>query len=109
MTARVQELALATHRAIGARDMSRTDFIVDDERAVILELNTLPGMTSTSLFPEAAAKASIPFDRLCDGLVRTAFSRGVAAAPRVMPFPDGQGVDPQSSSTTASASPIAAR
>ncbi|MGC4089297.1 MAG: hypothetical protein QM756_15700 [Polyangiaceae bacterium] len=56
---------------------SRTDFVVDPEADsfVALEVNTLPGMTATSLFPEAAAAAGIPFATLCDRLARAALSR----------------------------------
>lgn len=77
---RVQSLALRAHQAIGARDLSRVDFIVDetldpDAALTILEINTLPGMTSTSLYPEAAGYAGITFEALVDGLVRQAFAR----------------------------------
>jgi D-alanine-D-alanine ligase len=90
--ARIQELAVATHRTLSARDLSRTDFIVDSRRDVatgitILEINTLPGMTSTSLFPEAAAAAGIGFGTLVDGLVRRAFSRPRRQNPEVFAMP----------------------
>ena len=58
VTTRVQEVAVAAHRALGCRDLSRVDFIVGDEAdpdaVTLLEVNTLPGMTATSLYPEAA-------------------------------------------------------
>jgi D-alanine-D-alanine ligase len=80
VTARVQDLALAAHRAVGCRDLSRVDFVVgdgDDRDAVhVLEVNTMPGMTPTSLYPEAAAVAGIPMQRLVDGLARAACDRG---------------------------------
>ncbi|HYH75877.1 MAG TPA: D-alanine--D-alanine ligase, partial [Candidatus Saccharimonadales bacterium] len=54
--AKAQELALQAHQLTGCRDLSRTDMIVTPEsRVVILETNTLPGMTDQSLFPKAAA------------------------------------------------------
>jgi D-alanine-D-alanine ligase len=89
---RIRELAVATHRTLGARDLSRTDFIVDQSRSVdsgitILEINTLPGMTSTSLFPEAAAVAGIGFEALVDGLVRRAFARPRRQNPEVFAMP----------------------
>ena len=68
------------------------DFIVEesvelDEAITILEINTLPGMTSTSLFPEAAGCAGIPFETLVDALVQRAFSRPrpVRTNPLAMP------------------------
>jgi len=87
----IKRVAIAAHTALGVRDLSRVDFVVgdgDDERALtLLELNTLPGMTSTSLFPEAAAVAGVPFDELCDRLVRRASSRPSRSAPKVEPMP----------------------
>ena len=82
---RVQALAVAAHHALGARDLSRVDFVVGDgsdpDSVTLLELNTLPGMTSTSLFPEAAAAAGIGFVELCLGLVRRALGRPRRAVP----------------------------
>lgn len=83
-TARVQELAMAAHATLGCRDLSRVDFIVRDQagddgaapEVTLLEVNTLPGMTPTSLYPEAAAVAGIPMNALCDGLARAAYARG---------------------------------
>jgi D-alanine-D-alanine ligase len=78
LTRRIQASAVAAHRALGCRDLSRIDFVVDPENQgsfVVLEVNTLPGMTATSLFPEAALAAGIAFESLCDRLVRVAFGR----------------------------------
>lgn len=76
---RLQMLALSTHRMLGLRDYSRTDFIVTATgRPYILEINSLPGMTPTSLFPEVCAAAGIPFDALVDRLARAALDRGRA-------------------------------
>jgi D-alanine-D-alanine ligase len=90
--ARVRELAVATHCTIGARDMSRTDFIINESRGIdagitILEINTLPGMTATSLFPEAAAAVGIEFKVLVDSLVRRAFARPRRENPQVLAMP----------------------
>jgi D-alanine-D-alanine ligase len=68
--------ALAAHQALGCRGLSRTDLRWDETRGlaglVLLETNTQPGMTPTSLAPEQAAHCGIPFDELCDWLVRDA-------------------------------------
>ena len=70
------DLALAAHRALGCRGLSRTDFRWDDRRGlaglVLLETNTQPGMTPTSLAPEQAAACGIGFPDLCRWLVEDA-------------------------------------
>ena len=72
-TERAQQLAQATHRALGCRGLSRTDQILVPGRGpVVLELNTMPGMTVNSLLPKAAQAAGIPFSELLDRLVRLA-------------------------------------
>lgn len=87
----IQEVAARAHLALGARDLSRADFVVDPARGregvTLLEVNTLPGMTPTSLYPEAAAAAGIPFVDLCDRLVRGAHRRPPRHVPRTVPFP----------------------
>ena len=61
---------MAAHRALGCRGMSRTDTIVTADGTVyVLETNTIPGMTSTSLLPDAAKAAGIEFPDLCERLV----------------------------------------
>lgn len=74
---RAMEVALAAHRALGCRGVSRADFRYDDTagepgRVVLLEVNTQPGMTRTSLVPEQAAYCGIPFPDLCAWMVREA-------------------------------------
>jgi D-alanine-D-alanine ligase len=65
VTARVQELALDVHRLLGCRGLSRVDLMLDAEgNAWVLEANTVPGMTETSLLPQAADAAGIGFDEL---------------------------------------------
>lgn len=75
-------LALASHRALGCAGASRTDMIVRDPHgsaeAVVLEVNTLPGMTSTSLLPNSAAASGIPFDDLVQWLMEDALARAEA-------------------------------
>jgi len=80
---RMAEYALSLHRAIGCRDYSRIDVMMDahDCSLYLLECNTLPGLTSLSLFPEAAAAAGIGYEALVDRLARAALSRsGVRAS-----------------------------
>lgn len=75
---RLQEIAVAAHRALGCADLSRADFIVTDrEDIVLLEVNTLPGMTPTSLYPDGARATGLAFAALMDALVRSALDRGV--------------------------------
>lgn len=75
--ARTQELAVAAHRALGCRDLSRVDLVVpEDGEPVLLEVNTLPGMTPTSLYPDAARADGLSFEELVAYLVERAASRG---------------------------------
>ncbi|MGH7856698.1 MAG: D-alanine--D-alanine ligase [Candidatus Binatia bacterium] len=68
--ARVLELALAAHRAIGAESYSRVDFRVDaSESPFLIEINTLPGLTSFSYFPKIAAHAGIPYADLVETIL----------------------------------------
>ena len=70
-------LALLAHQSLGLRDWSRTDLIVDAEGTPwFLEVNAAPGMTETSLFPQALASAAISLGDLTGQLVRTAIERG---------------------------------
>lgn len=76
---RVRGLALAAHRALGCRGASRVDFRLDERgRASLLEVNTIPGMTETSLLPKAAAAAGIGFDELVERILRAARTDGGA-------------------------------
>jgi D-alanine-D-alanine ligase len=73
----VRRLTLAAHRALGCRGVSRADFRYDDRiegtgGLVCLEVNTQPGMTETSLVPELAAHAGIPFDELVRWMIEDA-------------------------------------
>jgi D-alanine-D-alanine ligase len=72
---RAQEVALRAHRALGCDDLSRTDMILADGRLVVLEVNTIPGMTANSLLPKAARTAGIPFGELLERLIRSALER----------------------------------
>jgi D-alanine-D-alanine ligase len=72
----VQKLSVMAHQALGCRGISRSDFRYDDtpgaERLVCLETNTQPGMTPTSLAPEMAGHAGIPFSELVSWMVEDA-------------------------------------
>ncbi len=73
LTRKLQSLAEAAHACLECRGMSRTDFIVEkDGTAWALETNTIPGMTGTSLLPDAARAAGITFPELCTKLVNYA-------------------------------------
>ncbi len=68
-----QEYALRAHRCLGLRGYSRTDMMLtSDHKLYLLETNTIPGMTPTSLFPQAAAAAGYPFPALLDKLIELA-------------------------------------
>jgi D-alanine-D-alanine ligase len=72
----VQELGLRAHRALKLEGFSRVDFRMDAEGGLwCLEVNTLPGMTATSLLPQSAAAAGIPFPELCDRICHLAVER----------------------------------
>jgi D-alanine-D-alanine ligase len=75
LTLRAQELAVRAHRALYCRGYSRTDMIVSGDGIFVLETNTIPGMTQTSLFPQAAAAAGMDFPALLDRLIELALER----------------------------------
>ncbi|WP_283169947.1 D-alanine--D-alanine ligase family protein [Curtanaerobium respiraculi] len=73
LTAAAQSCAMAAHRALGCTGVSRTDMIVDEQGKVwVLETNTNPGMTETSLLPDAGRAAGMSFPELCTRLVELA-------------------------------------
>jgi D-alanine-D-alanine ligase len=69
------EAAITAHTALGLRDWSRIDFIVDAEGPVFLEANVAPGMTETSLFPQAAAAAGMSLGKVAAALVSISSAR----------------------------------
>jgi D-alanine-D-alanine ligase len=91
VAARVQRAAVLAHTTLGCRHLSRADFVVGDDgdpsAVTILEVNTLPGMTATSLYPEAAAAHGIPMPRLCADLVERAHASHAADTGRAPPRP----------------------
>ncbi len=69
-TARATEAAVTAHRALGLRDLSRTDLIVSPDGEVhFLEVNVAPGMTETSLFPRAISGADLDLGEVCRSLL----------------------------------------
>ena len=75
-TKRIQAAALGAFRAIGGRDYARVDVMVRaGGEPVVLEVNTLPGMTETSLLPKAAAAAGLNYAQLCQRMVDLALGR----------------------------------
>ncbi len=76
LTRQVQALAVAVHRALRADPLSRTDFILDSGGTPqVLEINTIPGMTATSLIPLSASRAGLDLGALLRGLVEHAVRR----------------------------------
>lgn len=70
LTSKAQTFAVMAHRALFCRGYSRTDMILKEQELYVLETNTIPGMTATSLLPLAAATAGISFPHLLDRLIR---------------------------------------
>lgn len=81
VTARIQAAGLAAFAAVGGRDYARVDVMVTAaNEPVVLEVNTLPGMTGTSLLPKAAAAAGMSYAELCQRMVALARRRGAPVA-----------------------------
>jgi D-alanine-D-alanine ligase len=75
-TRRIQDAALGAFQAVGGRDYARVDVMVRaDGEPVVLEVNTLPGMTETSLLPKAALAAGLDYAQLCQRMVDLALQR----------------------------------
>ncbi len=73
----IKDAALKIHNAIGCSGVSRSEFIMDkDKRSWFLEINTIPGLTKTSLLPKAAMAAGISFDDLTLALLNEALKDG---------------------------------
>jgi D-alanine-D-alanine ligase len=75
LTRRAQACALTAHRALSCRGYSRTDMLVREQEIYVLETNTIPGMTATSLFPQGAKAAGIDFPELLDTLITLALEK----------------------------------
>ena len=72
----LQRIAVTAHQCLGCRDLSRADFVVTADEICLLEVNTLPGMTPTSLYPDGANEYGLPFPALVSYLVERAAARG---------------------------------
>lgn len=80
-TAQLNKASLAAFNAVGAHDYGRVDLMVDDDgRPFVLEVNTLPGLTETSLLPKAAAAAGLKFADLCEQIVAMAMKSAPSLA-----------------------------
>lgn len=77
LLALISEQSLKAHQVLGCRDFSRVDWRVDPttRKAYILEVNAIPGLTSHSLLPKAAAQTGLTMPKLCDEIVRMAYRR----------------------------------
>jgi D-alanine-D-alanine ligase len=76
LTGRIQRMALTAHRALGIAGYSRSDFIVPENgEPVLLEVNTLPGMTPTSLIPQEAAAVGLSYEALVRRLIDLGMAR----------------------------------
>ncbi|MGA2401330.1 MAG: D-alanine--D-alanine ligase [Syntrophobacteraceae bacterium] len=75
LTEKAQQYARRAHDALYCRGYSRTDMILSGNDLYLLETNTIPGMTATSLFPQAAAQAGIGFPQLLDRLIELAMEK----------------------------------
>jgi D-alanine-D-alanine ligase len=76
-TARAQELALSVYRLLGCHGVARVDLLLDEQSGElwVLEANVVPGMTETSLLPQAADAAGVGFDELIARVLQSAFTR----------------------------------
>ena len=73
---KIQASALSAHKLLGCFGCSRVDLILDEKGLVfVLEVNTIPGMTSTSLLPKAAGQMNIKFEDLCMRLIKLAYEK----------------------------------
>lgn len=87
-TKRIQDAALGAFNAIGGRDYARVDVMVRaNGDPIVLEVNTLPGMTETSLLPDAAKAAGITYEQLCKKMIDLALKRKSQTINRKPKFP----------------------
>ena len=82
VTRKIQDAALGAFRAVGGRDYGRVDVMVRGGEPVVLEVNTQPGMTETSLLPKAAAAAGMSYEQLCQRMIDLALERKPDAQPK---------------------------
>ncbi len=72
LTKKIQDIAVKIHRILGCRGVTRSDFILKENKPYFLEINTIPGMTKTSLVPQAAKEAGLSFTQFLDELIKLA-------------------------------------
>jgi D-alanine-D-alanine ligase len=77
----VQGIATRAYEALGCSGFARADLILGDDGPQVLEVNAIPGLTDTSLFPMAAEAAGLSFEALVERLVGLALERGAGALP----------------------------
>jgi D-alanine-D-alanine ligase len=76
LTRKAQDLAVAAHNALECRGVSRTDMLLDAEGTFwVLETNTIPGMTNTSLLPDAARVVGLDYPALCTKMIEDALAK----------------------------------
>ena len=75
LSKKIQEQAVKIHRIFGCRGVTRSDFVIKNNKPYFLEINTIPGMTENSLVPLAAAAAGLSFSQLIDRLIELAFEK----------------------------------
>ncbi len=76
---KAQEIALRAYQSLGCRDLARVDLLLDKQgTSWVLEVNTIPGFTQTSLLPKAAGAIGISFEDLCDRILKMALRRGLS-------------------------------
>lgn len=81
--AAVTDAAVSAYRALGCSGFARVDLILDDDGPQVLEVNAIPGLTDTSLLPQAAEAAGLPFERLVEQILELALADRGAATPRL--------------------------
>ncbi|WP_404453202.1 D-alanine--D-alanine ligase [Oceanobacillus kapialis] len=75
-TTTIKELAVQAHKVLGCETYSRVDFILTEEnQPILLEVNTLPGMTPTSLFPDAAKEVGLSYDSMIESFVKRSMAK----------------------------------
>ncbi len=72
---KVEDLALKVYQAINCQDFGRVDMIIKKGQPYVLEINTIPGLTPTSLLPQEAAAADISYPQLLDKIITSALNR----------------------------------
>ena len=78
LTKKIQQIAIDVYKIVGCKGFSRIDFILkNDKEPVVLEINTIPGLTPMSLFPKAAKAAGISYSQLLDKIIYYAIKKTI--------------------------------